>query len=430
VTSKEQLLKRFSEAEMIIIGDELLNGLRRDSHLAHVGRSLSHLGVRLNAGHVVGDTRRGIAELIARRLHETRVLIISGGLGPTADDVTREATADALDLPLEFREDQWQEVQGIFQRTGRTASSLNRKQAHFPRGAIPIANPNGTAPGFYIESKGCFIAVLPGPPIELIPMMEDAILPCIQAVFRREEIFRATFRTTGIGESNLIPLVTPVFERFQEFALSSLPHVAGVDLVITAKDVTADRASMEKRASALGTELRRLLGSKLYARGRASLEAVIGQELARRGETLSIAESLTGGHVGKTITDVAGSSGYFLCDIVAYSNDAKVTFLGVSDDSLRKHGAVSEQVCLEMAEGIRNRTGSTYGLATTGIAGPTGGSTAKPVGLCYYGLSWSGGSTVRHRIFAGDRSDVRVRVCWAALHHLFDTIYRTEGNAR
>jgi nicotinamide-nucleotide amidase len=246
-------------------------------------------------------------------------------------------------------------------------------------------------------------------------MMEGVVLRHIENLFGRQPLFRETFRTTGIGESNMAPLVQPIFDRFPEFVFSSLPHIGGVDIVVTQKVGDDDPATVRARAAEFEGGLVAALGERLFARGEDELETVIGDELARRGETLAVAESLTGGLIGKRITDTPGSSRYLLVDVVAYSNDCKASFLGVLEASLEKHGAVSEVVCSEMAAGIRQRTGATYGLATTGIAGPSGGRDDKPVGLTYYGLSWEGGIDVRHRVFPGNREDVRERVTYASL---------------
>lgn len=411
-----------SEVELIVIGDELLKGARRDAHVAFIGRALARVGVRLSGAHVVGDDRESIARLVADRRRWTRVLLVSGGLGPTHDDVTREAVAEGLGLSLEFSEEQWGVIRAMFEEFGRSADKSNRRQAYFPRGGVPIPNPRGTAAGFSIEKDGTHIFVLPGPPRELNPMVEGAVLPLIEKTFRRRPIFIETFRTTGIGESAMAPVVGPMSETYGEFDVASLPHIGGVDVVITQKDNEADRAHLEARAGRFEKELRSRLGSKLYARGTARIEEVIGDTLTRRGETIALAESLTGGLIGKRLTDVAGSSRYFQADVVAYSNDAKVAFLGVNESTLECDGAVSQSVCREMADGIRQRTGATYGLATTGIAGPTGGSREKPVGLTFVGLVWDGGQRVEHRVFPGAREDVRERVGYAALFLLHDRL--------
>ena len=410
------------DVEFVIVGNEMLRGDGRDSHLEYLGRRLLGIGVRIDRAHVVGDERGRIAAVVRERLTQSRVLVVSGGLGPTQDDITREAVADGLGVPLEFREDQWRNIQDYFKKFGWRVSESNRRQAFFPEGATPVDNLRGTAPGFMIEKSGCLVAVLPGPPREFRTMLEGAVLPAIGDVFKRPALFSATFHTAGIGESAMVKILDSLMDRYGEFALSSLPHVAGVDLVIRAKPGAPDIERLAGRLAAFEADLRQALGDKVYAKDAVNLEETIGNALVGQGATLAIAESLTGGLLGKRITDVPGSSRYLLADVVAYSNESKTGFLGVTQKSLENHGAVSEAVCREMADGVRKKTGATYGLSTTGIAGPTGGTDEKPVGLCYCGLSWAGGSDIRRRVFPGTREDVRERVVWASLFLLHERL--------
>jgi nicotinamide-nucleotide amidase len=403
------------EIELILIGNELLSGQKQDAHLAYVGRLVSTAGARVEAACVIGDDRKRIAALLRERIACARVVIIAGGLGPTHDDVTREAVADALALPLEFREREWQTILGMFERLGRKADESNRRQAYFPKGSTTIANSGGTAAGFMVEMSDCLVAVLPGPPRELSPMMRDTVLPRIQGIHRRAPLFQVTLRTSGIGESDMTPLVRSIFESFTDFEISSLPHLGGVDIGLTEKNPGSDAARVRRRALEFEASLRAALGHRLFGKGEDTLEAIIGALLTQRSESLAIAESLTGGLIAKHVTDVSGSSRYLLAGVVAYSNESKVALLGVSAAAIEAHGAVSEAVCREMADGARRITGATYGLATTGIAGPTGGTPEKPVGLTYYGVSWEGGADIRRRVFHGERNDVRERVAHATL---------------
>ncbi|UCH83833.1 MAG: competence/damage-inducible protein A [Candidatus Latescibacterota bacterium] len=406
-----------NDVELILVGNELLRGDRKDSHLEYLGQRLLEIGVRLDHAHVVGDERERIASLIAARVALSRVLVVAGGLGPTHDDVTRDAVADGLGVPLEFDENEWANIQAMFVRCGWKISESNRRQAFFPMGAVPVSNPRGTAPGFVVTSGDSMIAVLPGPPREFRAMLDGDILPQIRALFERPPLVQQTYRTVGVGESKLTPLIESLLARFQDLTVASLPHVAGVDLLVRAKR-NVQTAGLDD----FDLELRSALGHRIYATGDTSLEAVIGGLLAKRGDTLAVAESLTGGLLGKRLTDVSGSSQYLLADVVAYSNESKTKFLGVKEKTLVGHGAVSKPVCQEMADGIRVATGATYGIATTGIAGPTGGTDEKPVGLCYYGLSWAGGGDVHKRIFPGERDAVRQRVVWASLFLLYERL--------
>jgi nicotinamide-nucleotide amidase len=418
------------DARVVLVGNELLKGERRDAHLAFVGRAMLATGMQVSTAQVVGDDRAEIARVIREQLRGAKVLIVCGGLGPTHDDVTREGVAAALGLPLEFSEEHWKEIQGVFQKFGRQAGESNRQQAYFPKGATAIPNLRGTAPGFAIERNDCFIVVLPGPPKELIPMMEKVVLPRIGQISNKRQLYTEVFRTTGVGESAMTPHLQPILERHDAFNVSSLPHVGGVDIAITQKPDAADRERVERQARTFEEELRRYLGPKLYAKGSESLESVIGRELVDSGATLAIAESITGGLIGKRFTDVPGSSRYLLADVVAYSNESKVTLLGVSPKALEDHGAVSEITCREMAEGIRRETGATWAIATTGIAGPSGATEEKPVGLAFYGVSWGGGAEFRERVFPGNREDVRERVTFATLLLLHEQLVGANGPTR
>ena len=415
-------MSKRNEVEAVLIGDELLKGQRQDAHMRYVARRLLEAGVRLGGGRAVGDDRAEIARVVSDCMKTSSVVIISGGLGPTHDDITREAVADALGVELEYHEAEFENVKAIFERAGLQAHESNKRQAYFPVGARVIANPTGTAAGFLSEKDGTLVAVLPGPPKELNPMFESDVLPEIRKRFPRSPLLMRSFRTVGIGESSMTPLVQGIFDSHPEFDVSSLPHIAGVDVVVTQRDANADASALESRAQNFERELKEVLGAKLYVTGSDEFEAVVGRELTEAGATVSIAESLTGGLLGKRLTDNAGSSAYLLADIVAYSNEAKVEFLGVQPATLEAHGAVSEEVCREMAHGVRERTGATYALATTGIAGPGGGSDEKPVGLTYFGLAWEGGDNIRHRVFGRDREQIRFRVMYSTLLLLHEAL--------
>lgn len=409
------------------MGDEMLRGDRTDSHARHLGRRLLEIGARLDRVLIVGDRRGEIADAVRERHRGAEALVITGGLGPTHDDVTREGVADALGLPLAFDASQWEWIQGYFHKHGREASESNRRQAMFPRGATPIENTRGTAPGFLIDAGGCLLAALPGPPREFRAMLDSAVIPRLQRRFGRSALLTRTFRTMGVGESQMAALLEALSQRYDEFTLASLPHVAGVDLILRARPGTSD-AALCARADAFEAELasglgeHRGIGEHIYAVGERTLEETVGEKLVRAGATVAVAESLTGGLLAKRLTDVPGSSRYFLAGVTAYSNESKEAFLGVKRETLEAWGAVSEAVCREMAEGVRARTGAAYGMATTGIAGPDGATPEKPLGLCYYGVAGPKGTEIRKRVFGGGREDVRERAVWAALFLLYETL--------
>ena len=412
-----------NDVEVILVGDELLKGERTDAHLAYMGRTLLARGLRIGLAHVVGDDHATIATLLSERLANSRAVLMSGGLGPTDDDLTRPAVAAALGVELEFHDDLWDEIRNFFESRGRKAVDSNRQQAEIPAGATVMRNPLGTAPGFWSKHGGSTVFVLPGPPRELQPMLEASVLPRLDEIFGCEALRVETFRTTGIGESQLMELVGEHLRAVQSCHVSSLPGMTGVDVVLTEKSAGTG-ANVGTEAEDFDRVLREAIGTKYYERGDRSLAAVLGAELIRLERTLSIAESLSGGWIGKLLTDVPGSSAYFLADAVTYSNESKTPLVGVRTDTLETHGAVSEEVCSEMAHGVRQRTQATYGIATTGVAGPDGGTAKKPVGLVFIGLVWEGGAQVRRMVIPASRDDIRRRVACHALWMLFDQLQK------
>lgn len=409
-----------NDVEVILVGDELLKGERQDAHLAFLGRGLARAGARIATAHAVGDDAEAIAELMRGRLAGTRVLILTGGLGPTDDDVTRIGVAAATGRELEFDTSVWDRIVAFFASRGRTPSDNNRRQAQFPSGAAVLTNDNGTAPGFRLDHDGTTIFVLPGPPLELQPICERDVFPALREIFGREPLRVETFRTIGIGESQLVALMASALDAVGSFAVSFLPSLVGVDLVLTERSGLADRERLHAEADTFAHALEGAIGTKFYERGQRHLAAVIGDVLAERGATVCLAESLTGGLMGKMLTDTPGSSAYFLAGVVSYSDESKRELLGVREETLSQFGAVSEETCTEMAHGARNRSGATYALATTGVAGPTGGSAKKPVGLVYIGLAFEGGSQVKRVMYPGSRVIIRERAAHGALWLLFD----------
>jgi nicotinamide-nucleotide amidase len=411
-----------NDVEVVLVGDELLKGERADAHVPYLARELLNSGVRVGRSHTVGDSIAAIADTVRRRLPHTRVLIVTGGLGPTPDDITREGVALALGLDLEFHQASWEVIQRYFADRGKTATDVNRQQATFPAGAQVLPNALGTAPGFVVEGVGAAVFVLPGPSVEVRRMFEEHALPRIRHLFGREPVRVETFRTIGVGESKLRDLMGEQLDAISAYKVSYLPSRIAVDIVFTEKPNVDDRGRLEEEARRFEAELRDKIGNYFYERGDRSLFRVVHDLLASRDETLAVAESLTGGWIGKRFTDVPGSSAYLLGDVVAYADDAKVELLGVQRATLERYGAVSEETCTEMAHGARHRLGATYGLATTGIAGPSGGTAKKPVGLTYIGLSWDGGCLVKRQVYAGTRDDVRQRASHGVVWMLFDRL--------
>jgi nicotinamide-nucleotide amidase len=413
-------MNKTNDVEILLVGDELLKGERSDTHLSYLGRVLRHCGVRVGRVQVVGDSVEEIAAVVAERCVATRMLILTGGLGPTPDDVTRHGVAKALGLCLEFHEPSWESIRRFFAERGKEATDVNRQQAEFPAGARVLANSLGTAPGFVVDHADTTVVVLPGPPPEVRQMVEYGVLPLVRDVFQREPVRVETFRTIGVGESVMRSLIGDELDVIDAYAVSSLPSRTGVDVILTEKPGLSDRSRLDEEAAQIDRVLRDSIGNKYYERGERSLFEVVHDLLTRRGETLAAAESLTGGWIGKLFTDIPGSSAHFLAGVVAYGNDAKVEYLGVNSETLETYGAVSEETCTEMAHGIRRRARADYGLATTGIAGPTGATPGKPTGLTYIGISWDGGCKVNRQVYGGTRDDVRQRACHGVVWLLYD----------
>lgn len=409
-----------SDVEVIVVGDEILKGDRPDAHLSFIANRLIGCGVRVASAAVVGDDIDSIAGAVASAAKSARVVILTGGLGPTPDDITRLGVAKVFELELEFHEPSWQAIQKFFTERGFTAADVNRQQAEFPAGSDVMPNPLGTAPGFCLERPENTVFVMPGPSIEVHRMFEESVVPRIEAIFGRDPVRIETFRTIGVGESHLRTILGEELDAIESYAVSYIPSRIAVDVVLTAKAESAGSELLDTEADRIDQQLREKTGNKFFERGRRSLFGVVHDRLIKRGETLAVAESLTGGWIGKQFTDLPGSSDCFLADIVAYSNEAKIEFLGVNAETLETFGAVSDEVCTEMAHGVRHRTGATYGLATTGIAGPTGATPQKPLGLTFIGVSWDGGCTVKRLVYSGTRDDVRQRACNGVVWLLFD----------
>lgn len=419
VSRRFPLVSRIHDAEVILVGDELLKGERRDAHLGHVGRGLLRCGVRVSRSHTVGDEPGVIAGVVRECLPRTRVLVVTGGLGPTKDDITRVGVSEALGLELEFHEPSWKHIVEMFARHGAEATENNRQQAMFPVGATVIENDNGSAPGFAVAHGETTVFVLPGPPRELQPMFDRFVVARVWEIFGREALRVETFRTIGVGESTLVTNFGELFDSVTDSRISFLPSLVGVDIVLTQ---TGKVSAVDAEAVRMEAALREGIGNKFYEHGERSLAEVVHDRLIERGETLGIAESLTGGMLGDMFVAHPGSSAYLRADVVTYCDESKHTFLGVRKETLKQFGAVSEETCTEMAHGIRNRTEATWGMATTGIAGPSGATAKKPVGLTYIGVAWDGGSRVKRIRYHGNRTAIRERAAWGAMWLLFDRL--------
>lgn len=403
------------EAILISIGNELLNGRTTNTNATFISGKLFELGIVTRKVVTIGDEAEAIRTALESALAEAELVILTGGLGPTHDDVTKKAVAEYFGAPLELNEAISRRVEERFRRRGMQMPAVNRGQAMVPRGARVLENPVGTAPGLHFSREGKEVFVLPGVPREMKGLMEQAVLPYLRQKTGGGAIWVQQFRSTGIAESRLYEVLRDVLNQFPDFEVAFLPKFTGVDIRVIARGAAA---TAPHRQQAFESALMERVGDYVYARGEEDLEAVVGRLLRERNLTLAVAESCTGGLVQDRITNVSGSSTYFLGGMVTYSNESKMRFLGVRKASLDQFGAVSDVVAREMAAGVQKAFQSSYALSTTGIAGPTGATPTKPVGLVYVGLAGPEGVMARRFQFVQDRRLNKELAAQAALDFL------------
>jgi nicotinamide-nucleotide amidase len=369
-------------AEIIAVGSELLGSTRLDTNSLFLSERLAALGIELRIKSVVGDERDDLASVFRQALSRADVIILTGGLGPTDDDLTREVVAGAIGLPLDDDPSIVDAIQRRFARRGLTMPAVNRRQAMVPRGATVLPNGNGTAPGLWIDHDGRIIILLPGPPRELQPMVEALCEGPLAERAGDERLHRATIFVTARAESDVEQHVQPIYSRWREAARPILTTILAspgqIELHLTTRD--RDAAAAGRRLQDAVAQLTAVLGEDVYSTDGRMLEEVVGEMLKARGLTIAAAESCTGGLFTSRLTDVPGSSAYVHSAVVAYDNAAKTALLDVPPALIDEHGAVSEPVAAAMAKGIRARTGADVAVAITGIAGPGGGTPSKPVG--------------------------------------------------
>jgi nicotinamide-nucleotide amidase len=414
-------------AEILSIGDELLNGTTPNTNAVWMADQLWRQGIQVRRIVTVGDNRDAIVAALQQASERSNVVLATGGLGPTRDDVTREAVAQFLGVQLAHRVDIEERLRERFLHRGADMPRSNLSQAYVPEGVEVLENVLGTAPGFYFCKQNCHFFVMPGVPAEMREMMQRYVLPFLERTFAADlpAIESLLVRTTGIFESRIADLLEPERQLDEYAVVAFLPHPWGVDIRLTA--VASSRKEATERVRKALSILKSKLEPYIYEVGERRLEEVVGERLLNGGKTLAVAESCTGGLLGHLITSVPGSSNYFLGGVIAYSNDLKRQLLGVSQGELERHGAVSEPVARAMAIGVRERTGADYALSTTGIAGPGGGTPEKPVGLVYIALASADGTTVRRYVFHRDRRINKYRFAYAALHLLLSQLRAQKG---
>jgi nicotinamide-nucleotide amidase len=401
------------DAEIIAVGSELLTPERLDTNSLYLTGELNNLGVEVVGKCVIGDNRDRLAQAVAQAMRRSSIVILTGGLGPTEDDVTREAVAQAVGRQMVFHPEIADALERRFAAMVRKMSEINKRQAFVIEGAEILPNDRGTAPGQWVAWNGSVAVLLPGPPHELKAMFEQQCLPRLQDIVPKQAIRTAFLRVTGMPESDLDALISPVYTKYPNVATTIL--AANGDLQVHLRARCDTEAEAEAVLAELVPAIASLLGDRLYSRSGEALEVLVGRLLREVGATLAVAESCTGGMLGARLTAVPGSSQYFSGGFITYSNTLKRELLGVPAETLEKFGAVSSQTAEAMAEGARERTGASYAVAITGVAGPDGGTKEKPVGLVYLGVSGPDGTTVLHRRFIGDRERIRVFTTQAAL---------------
>lgn len=413
-------------AEILSVGTELLLGQINDTNASYLARTLAALGIDIYFKSTVGDNEGRVIETLQRARERADLIITTGGLGPTEDDLTKECIAKVFGEELVMHEPSLEVIRGFFARRGAVMPERNAKQALIYAGGRMLENPNGTAPGALLEKDGKIVISLPGPPNEMIPMVENHVVPFLTERIsgHRQYLVTRVFRLIGIGESAVEEKVQDLI-RSHNPSLAPLAHIGEVHLRAGAKADSVEAA--EALIRPLEEELRLRIGRFIYGIDKTTLEQAVVEELIARGKTIAVAESCTGGMLGARFTDVAGSSAVFQGGVISYSNEVKEQMLGVPRELLAAHGAVSREVAEAMAAGVRERLNADLGVSITGVAGPGGGSAEKPVGLVYIGLATADRVFATENHFIGIRQDVRRRSTQVALQMVRDELLRSEG---
>lgn len=410
-------------AEILAVGSELLTPQRLDTNSLYLTQKLNEIGVEVAGKAVIGDDRERLTAAIEQARKRSPLVILTGGLGPTEDDVTRDAVAAACRRELIFHQEILEAIEARFRAFGRPMAPINRRQAYILDGAEALDNDRGTAPGQWYADEAGILILLPGPPNELKAVFERGCLPRLKKVVPLRHIATRVLRVAGMPESDLDQRIAPIYTRYTNPVTTIL--AAPGDIQVHLRGYGSSESEARVVVDELGRQIEAELGDRVYSRNGESMEEVVGQLLDARGATLALAESCTGGLLAERITSVPGSSRYFLGGWVSYTNRFKAASLGVRVETLETHGAVSAEAAGEMAEGARRAAGSTLGVAVTGVAGPTpdtGGGAAgpKPTGLVYIAVAEESGCDVKERRFIGERDRIR----WQASQTALDLIRR------
>lgn len=399
-------------AEILTIGTEIVTGSTVNTNAAHLGVELTKLGFEVKHQSTCRDVEEELHKALRLAMSRAEVILACGGLGPTVDDITRKSIANFFGVPLRLSKRQYQGIERYYRQRGRRVPHIVKQEAYFPDNATPVFNRFGVALGFIVEERGRILMVLPGVPGELIRLFEHHLKPFLKRKFPELTPLRQLIvKTIGISEPSIVRKLGHKFFQLGKFQFGIYPESGEVSIRIY-----MDSSSLVKR---LKSWIVQRVGQHIYSLSDETIESVIGKTLIRRGQTLSVAESCTGGEVAARVTAVPGASLYFKGGIVAYHNEAKKGVLGVPAEFLRSKGAVSRHTALAMARGVRQKFGSTLGIGVTGIAGPTGGSAQKPVGLVYVAIDSYRGHRVWEERFGGDRQQIRERTVKRTLEYVW-----------
>jgi len=403
-------------ASIVSIGNEVLSGQTVDTNTANLSRKLLSTGIPVISSYTVGDDIDTIVRAFNLASTDAEVVLATGGLGPTDDDLTRQALAKFLDVELQLQSELLQKIQNFFTNRNLQMPAKNKIQAYIPAGTKALANNLGTAPGIMAEVKGKLLIALPGVPSEMERMFEESVLPELQQFADGQAVIIRKLKCFGAGESTIAELLGPIMQRGRNPLINCTVKCGIITLHIIATAKDKDRA--QQMAEEDEKSLRNKLGELVYGTGEQTLAEVVGEKLVQQQKTIAVAESCTGGCLAKLLTDISGASRYFTYGWITYSNSAKTSELGIPADLIEKYGAVSGQVAQAMAKGARKRAATDFAIGITGIAGPTGATEQKPVGLVYISVDFDNGCETKRCLFSHDRAFMRFRAANTALNML------------
>ncbi len=411
-------------AEIIAVGSELLTPQRIDTNSLFLTRKLNERGIEVVRKSIVGDDRERLSEEIRRARESSDLVVLTGGLGPTLDDITRDAVCDAVGRGLVYHEHIVELIRERFSRRGRKMAEVKRRQGYILEGAEILDNPKGTAPGQWLEDEAGILILLPGPPRELEPMVDNECMPRLERIESPYQYFTIVMRVAGVPESELDERIGPIYSVEPDVATTILAAPGDIQIHLRARGSTVEQARAV--AEVLAEKVDSELGDNIYTCGAESIEEIVGRRLRELGLTLAVAESCTGGLLAQRLTAVPGSSDYFVGGWVSYNESAKKAWLGVPEAVIAEHGAVSEETAAAMSAAAKRKAGSSVAVSITGLAGPDGGTAETPIGTVYIGVSGPEDEVeIFHRRFPGDRGFVRTLAAQTALEQLLRRLRKT-----